>query len=660
MPERRQTCRQLPIKPSSVAEEAYMSLGSALSSFLRATSVEELRRGTGASSLMTACLRRIPAYVDLEEECSGKTGDALFDDVDKAPDSIYDDLEALGTAQGSGWAGLREVVRADGLYRIRDAIFAGLLPMRTVEALVRICGAEGAVAEGQQLLCAALEARISGRKVALPELLSMAEKYACGAVVLRMLGSLLHRGIVAVWDLSAYKEMWPVVFKAFALPRDRPEAADFLRIYMLAAGETGSTRIPTTGTEEAHRDLKSAVVLLTGLAACSCNDNEGPNGSLGSSLSRIATYAVLARHGTSPVPKDIVAERLDGGDLLSSFVLSSLALEIGEIPSISTVQHLNPQASAEIIAETRGQKDADTATARSQHSHECFLSDVALCIARWDREAGDAFLVSTTRRLLRITETFTSPPATVAVESLAISSAKAYAEVRGDKASVIFAEEIEDMVLHGAQLSTLRTPGGMRLKQDRYRWEEGLCEWIARTPFSVASEGTGVAHVHPSVIDTTPGAAIARKFPASVLSAATVFTCVGDTTATQQAQRPGKRTAVALDGASTTKQHVPRRKKLCLKQRSLPVPPVLVKTDNFDTLGSSTEEIDELAFSAKKVRKPQGKAFGPKPVRKAMKLQRKPSQLASLKRASSGSSGWSTLDDSGDELGIESGDELGM
>ncbi|KAH9832383.1 hypothetical protein Tdes44962_MAKER02046 [Teratosphaeria destructans] len=85
---------------------------------------------------------------------------------------------------------------------------------------------------------------------------------------------------------------------------------------------------------------------------------------------------------------------------------------------------------------------------------------------------------------------------------MALDGAIAYAETRQSKESFMFVEEIEDLVLHGASLHTISTPAAK--PQIDYRWEEGICEWVAQTPAAVkANEQTSgsttvVAHLQDS------------------------------------------------------------------------------------------------------------------------------------------------------------------
>ena len=648
---KRKTRRQLPIKPSSAAAEAYISLGNALSSFLRATNPKHPGDRSGAPSLMSACLRRAPAYVDLERECSGRTGDALFDETEESCDSIYEDLEGLGTAQGSGWSGLREVVRADGLSRIQQAIRTGLLPMSIIIDFANTCCAENALVEGQQLLCTSLEARLPGRRQALKKLLDVAENYTCGGSTLRRLTDLLVCGFVTVHDLTVQTEVWRVFFRAIALSCDRAEAVEFLNTYMLTAWKRGFTQGSACDHHVIRRDFRGVAVLLTAMASSRYEPGEAFQDSLDHDLRRLAVHAALIEVDSNQHLEENHARTQYDGSLLSPFLLSGLILEVGGREDLSTIQRLDVEMLARLLGHSNRPEYTKPVNAQLQSGLDFFISDVAICVARWNQEASDNFLSETIRKLLRTSESLNSPPATTMINDLALGSAKAYAESRGDKGSVIFAEEVEEMVLHGARVLTPITPGAPGSNKDRYRWEEGLCEWIARTPFSMVATTNRAGG--PSSACITHCATVASDYHVPKPVPLTAFHRVFDTKCAARKHRVTKRAIVELDGVSHARQQIQRQKMQCQRRD-----PRMVATmsDDSDTQTDLSDELDELAFSVKRRAPP--KLVVPELVRKATGVESR--QVELLKRASSGSSGWSTLDDSGDELGIESGDELGM
>jgi len=150
--QKRNTLAPFSLKPSSTAEEAQNNLMRALSSFLISTSVEERQKRTGASTLMSACLRRVPSYIHMIEEDNDENEreSGRQSRVTDFTAEIYDELETLGTAHNSGWAGLRVVVRAHGIWHLRNAIRNKLLTSRITEALINVCTKQHAFIEVSQ------------------------------------------------------------------------------------------------------------------------------------------------------------------------------------------------------------------------------------------------------------------------------------------------------------------------------------------------------------------------------------------------------------------------------------------------------------------------------------------------------------------------------
>lgn len=140
--------RQLPVQLASSNEEAQRNLVTAFGSVLTATSEPSEPERTGARSLMSSCLRRVPEYVDLETQETNQE-DSEKEDVTS---SIYMDLESLGTNSGGGWRGLREVVRSHCVHHICAAIEEELIHESRILELVTACSKNGALPEADLFL----------------------------------------------------------------------------------------------------------------------------------------------------------------------------------------------------------------------------------------------------------------------------------------------------------------------------------------------------------------------------------------------------------------------------------------------------------------------------------------------------------------------------
>ncbi|KAK5125387.1 hypothetical protein LTR85_000496 [Meristemomyces frigidus] len=635
--------RSLPIKPSSAAEAAYSNLVTALASFLHATSpADTASHRTGASSLRSACLRKVPAYVELEQHYAEEDESDSDDEQDIASE-LYDELEGYGTTSSGGWAGLREVVRADGLHRIRAAVFNGLLPVRIIETLVTACCRKGEVTDGLQLLTAALEADVPGRSQCLSMVLILAEEHSCPALMLRTTSALMREGILSVQELCAHKGLWHIFFRSMMTPQDRPDAVEFLIACIRAAWVVPIPDCDSTASNEAQTvqdSIRNAAVLLIATAAESSGDKadaESAHAKLGDAVRRVAKQATISCTHLAHVmpgltPGSHSASRT--GTLLSPFFVGSLILHRADSASTSNLHYLSWEALLALLA-TAGEISlngiAGPASKPNHFQQDTIVSDVALTIGRWDVEAADTFFTETIGSLLQAVDRVAD--AAGVVQQLALTSARAYADARNDKNNLMFAEEVEDMVLHGARLSILQTPGNARSKRDSYRWEEGLCEWIARTPFSVTASAQSVD------VKAANGDRVASS---STVSSAAPPQRTIELPSKRAIKRPSSDGEQASERVSTKRGK--RFEKRALAEGAIS------DEESITVEGGSCDELDELAFSVKEAKKLQSRRVA-KSVRNAKMPMVRDARVNSLNRTSSGSSSWVTLDTSDDELG---------
>ena len=127
--------RQLPVQLSSSNEEAQRNLVAAFNSLLATTTLPVEPERTGARSLMSACINRVPHYIDLEAEDTHQSNVDSEDIVS----SMYADLENLGTNSDGGWSGLREVVRSHCVHLVCTAIEDGLVHVARFSEVVPAC-----------------------------------------------------------------------------------------------------------------------------------------------------------------------------------------------------------------------------------------------------------------------------------------------------------------------------------------------------------------------------------------------------------------------------------------------------------------------------------------------------------------------------------------
>lgn len=127
----------------------YEGIQTGFDALLKATGTTAPSTRTGARSLFSTCLRKIPAYIAVQEQWSKmKNPDDNFD----VGSNVYTELVALGTSSEGGWKPLKEVARAHGVAMIDSAVRDGIINCSIASSLVVLCIHRGATDEAEQLV----------------------------------------------------------------------------------------------------------------------------------------------------------------------------------------------------------------------------------------------------------------------------------------------------------------------------------------------------------------------------------------------------------------------------------------------------------------------------------------------------------------------------
>ena len=115
----------------------------------------------GARSLLSMAVRRLPEFIADEQEAQDEE-----DDDEDMCDAYFAELEALYAPGGEGWKPLREAVRSQGLYLVSEMLCRGWVTNRVTRWLLEACLRHGHVDAFELLLskylatihtCSALE-----------------------------------------------------------------------------------------------------------------------------------------------------------------------------------------------------------------------------------------------------------------------------------------------------------------------------------------------------------------------------------------------------------------------------------------------------------------------------------------------------------------------
>lgn len=456
--------RQLPVQLASSNEEAQRNLVRAFGSLLATTAPSGNSERTGARSLMSTCLRRVPDYIDLEAE-DVKPDD---EDADDITSSIYSELERLGTNSEGGWSGLREVVRSHSVHHVCAAVEQDLIHEKRISELVDTCSKHGALAEATSLLQAWISRHRGSSSRALDE---------------------SHPALTKLSELRALHHA-PELFLRHHTDLIASSSAhlnDILRAGSTLLKDLISSLVRGPGQDAALAYLEAAVT----------EECTSPNATCSPIFSRLAgLLASLALAQTSETP--LSTSRIELSAVVIRIATIVLQQQLHEETDRASYDNSNMSRSTAtnpfVMASTLLQLNSpleDTAIASiplvtslftidtQQGTFVKFICNVVHHVFRFSD-------MDETESLLLITSNLLSPPSECskddrsALSRLAFEVAFAYREQTGIDIDHHFAEKLaasnQDMASSIAQ-----TPR-RRVQVSGYKWEEGLCEWIAATP----------------------------------------------------------------------------------------------------------------------------------------------------------------------------------
>ena len=132
-------------------------LSEAYANLLQATTASHKKRWNGTRSLFSACLRKLPRYIELEEHFAELDKEEEDEDGKDVSQEIYTYLEdRFEIFPGQGWRPFRQVVRAHGTQLLCDAFADQIIGLETLHLLVVHCLNASAWDEAEKFLDAFL------------------------------------------------------------------------------------------------------------------------------------------------------------------------------------------------------------------------------------------------------------------------------------------------------------------------------------------------------------------------------------------------------------------------------------------------------------------------------------------------------------------------
>ncbi|OCK75083.1 hypothetical protein K432DRAFT_429643 [Lepidopterella palustris CBS 459.81] len=500
---------------------------------LQATKVPAEKNRKGARSLMSICLRQVPTYIELEEYW--KQEDNEDDDRDISAE-VYSDLETLGTCEGQGWRPLREVVRAHAVTLLREAIEDRLLGRSTIQGLYHLCMAASAWNEAEEFLASyvttqkALPPPSNLRSNLFdPEIspcLSMVKDFVERAwrhqFLYDQLEYMLSQELLPVEWLATVGMLpiWTRIVRTLSDSDHRTYAnafALFETAVVLGAGLKTPVPIYIKGepTEEVRKDehpikskslvakpeireafsntISSLLTLFSSVALTS----QTRSGDIDIRTIRSITWALESVAVTVSTKENItvaiesnnwppeIAEACFQRALWSiaaPFFIRISGCDLG-------LELINPSLNGRILLLERLGSFSSASTPEAYSVIESlpqFVCSIAHCTGRAWKDDGFDQLHRLTRCLTSISET-ASPHSQWFMKRLALDCSLEFAEQSKAVEHFAFAREIERMVQSSGPLRPMRSPANTAAspaKGSGFRWEEGICEWVASTPFA--------------------------------------------------------------------------------------------------------------------------------------------------------------------------------
>lgn len=511
-----------------------------LDALLKATRITKALTSTGASSLFASCIRKVPEHIIREQ----RMVEAEDPDPDNnIASEIYADLESYGLSECGGWKPLRELVRAHGIAILGGAIADGSINALITRGLVLLCTQASAYNEAEHLIRSlitvtpplskprALSDRLFTADVCLCTLNDFYHRTDRHSFFYRQLTSMLSSRIIPVEWISSYDMIgcWNKVMGHIIAEDSHAEEASLMLRCAVSMGYSSSDNSISSKIHLRRMQLRvtpSAAIRLHGQ-----KDVSGPGDKHSDSTSRsdehkqssmfVAVTNTITNLLTVLLSLGIVHCRArDSGGINTltthSAILQGLATEAQRCYEIllcapSHVQEFSvhevrlaivllAHGTLEMILTTSDPEDIqrkrgwltivnalnDKAKVTDQLSS--FLCAVAHCCDRAGPKEGFKYLQCMLQRFLDL------PLAQVGrgairslIQRVSMDAAFDFAEGTNQKEQLDWALELEENIhAEGGKVDGKimgRTPARSFTKPSTgFRWEEGICEWIARTP----------------------------------------------------------------------------------------------------------------------------------------------------------------------------------
>jgi hypothetical protein len=500
----------------------------AYANILRATEVK--KSGKGTNSLMSACLKKLPAYIELEEHFAEL--DQLEEEEEDERDvanEIYEHLETrFEQRPGQGWRFFKNVLRAHGTSLLCSAVTDKVIGMDSLLYFHDHCLMVGAYEEAEELLVAALP---SVEPLPIPTnvrsdlfdkrkspYMSNVKSFVDSTSRHRFLYDLLehmvaHELLPLEWlATSCMRPFWDRLVRTISEGDQRTLAhcSRFLETCMLAGMGLPDERLledEATGSvarrfvPSCREDLRQALnttfsSLLTVLCSIALVNN-GRQEDAGKVIAQRVTWMLdtitIALAARSDIEVEI--KLLDAGtnDLqmyaqrASWAIFASLLVHLESGPNDGSMISLSTSTIIQCLNKVTCQYIANGVNASA------ILATVAALISATARGTGRIWQDDGYDQIQRLVQTMFAmsghrlPHKLWTLKRIALESATEFANDTDEAQHLQYARELERKLRTSGRLVIMPTPRKTgtppSANSGGFRWEDGIGEWVACTPF---------------------------------------------------------------------------------------------------------------------------------------------------------------------------------
>lgn len=458
----------------------------------------------GTRSLFSACLKRVPDYIQAEEDWRQSIDP---DDETDVCAEVYEELEDMGSAKG--WAPLREVVRAHGIKLVNDIIREKLVSPNTRAEFSNMLLSNGERVDAERLAVTLAHSLLLKRP-----------SNQASPLFERCMSSMLHLVMFGTREFSSRLHVLQSLFRSERLHVSWVATKDVTdtignAVRRLASSERGdhcrstgflggileqvlkleevigqeqgtfttAQIIPASLLGPFQNTVDSLLTVLTAMAIISGKEeSESQRGSIQAATTLIQelTTVILTR-----TAKDLKQEA--SGCRLSPIAVrlqyrilaSALIIATGQRETKADIVQLECDEVLALISLIASDSASKLAALQEMSA---FIYGLSLCCGQSLRYDARDILEDLVGRLM--TEAKVSPAEhRTFLQQLSLETALKSNLASGSSHSKKLLADLENTLQGHGSLLTRESRLHSIDENATFRWEEGLCEWIAATPF---------------------------------------------------------------------------------------------------------------------------------------------------------------------------------